>query len=496
MPNSENMINSRHTKRTLKDIVFGKASAEREGAEYPDLLTKGYLDPFRLIHEARDGTRFLFLGYKGSGKSAIGEHLRLTADDDSQLFVKHLSLADFPFTPFSQLVGADTEPEAKYPSAWSWVLLLQLIDSFSRDQGSNIQFDDELFYGFEALRGAGLLPSPDFKHIVSTSAKSAVSLKLATVGGGFESTENSSVIDIPFFSARLKTLAQRFRSDSRHFLIVDGLDDILTQKGPQYESLAALIYEADRLNILFTREGIRAKVIVLCRTDLFERLPNANKNKVRQDSAINLDWYHDPRNPEDSKLIDLINHRSALSLEVTIDVFKEFLPERVFRKNDLEGQDTRRMLLDLTRHTPRDMVSLMNHIQKFYTRGRLSQDQLLSGTRSYSIDYFVPEIRDELSGYASPEEIDKTMIILGALRKREFSFRELTEQAQKTKGCESLNLEALTQLLFDCSAIGNLEVWPGGSTYFTFKYRNRNSVFNADSRLVLHRGMWKALNLT
>lgn len=65
------MSQSREPKRTLKNIVFGKASAEREGAEYPDLLTKGYLNPFDVIREARDGAKFLFLGYKGSGKSAL-----------------------------------------------------------------------------------------------------------------------------------------------------------------------------------------------------------------------------------------------------------------------------------------------------------------------------------------------------------------------------------------------------------------------------------------
>jgi hypothetical protein len=216
------MLQARESKSTLKNIVFGKASAERESVENPDLLTKGYLDPFHLADEARDGGKFLFLGYKGSGKSAIGEHLKLTADSDSQLFVSHLSLADFPFTPFSKLIEADAEPESKYPAAWSWLLLLQLLSSFSRDQGSNIHVDDELFYAFETLKEAGLIPSPDFNHIVNTSTKKSASLKLAGVGAVFEKAYNGSSIDIPFFVARLKMLAQRFRSRSRHLLILAG----------------------------------------------------------------------------------------------------------------------------------------------------------------------------------------------------------------------------------------------------------------------------------
>ena len=211
---------------------------------------------------------------------------------------------------------------------------------------------------------------------------------------------------------------------------------------------------------------------------------------------MHLDWYHDPRNPEKSKLIELVNHRSRLAVGAPIDVFKEFLPERLHRPKDPVGQDTRHMLLDLTRHTPRDMISLMNHIQRFSSNGRLSQSQLLSGARSYSVDYFVPEIKDELAGYLPPEDIDKTMILLGAVRKREFTFAELSDQAHKTKGCEQLDLDGALKLLFDCSAVGNVELWPGGTTYYTFKYRNRNSVLKVEGRLILHRGMWKALNLT
>jgi hypothetical protein len=34
-----------------------------------------------------------------------------------------------------------------------------------------------------------------------------------------------------------------------------------------------------------------------------------------------------------------------------------------------------------------------------------------------------------------------------------------------------------------------------GKTFFTVKYRNRNAVLGLGKKLILHRGMWKALNL-
>jgi hypothetical protein len=41
----------------FRDVRFGMASAESESAEYPDLLLRGYLDPFDLIKEVPDGPK-------------------------------------------------------------------------------------------------------------------------------------------------------------------------------------------------------------------------------------------------------------------------------------------------------------------------------------------------------------------------------------------------------------------------------------------------------
>lgn len=63
----------------FRDIEFGRADAKEEGAEYPDLLINGYLDSTGVINLALNCSTFLFLGYKGSGKTALLEHIRLTS---------------------------------------------------------------------------------------------------------------------------------------------------------------------------------------------------------------------------------------------------------------------------------------------------------------------------------------------------------------------------------------------------------------------------------
>ena len=52
------------------------------------------------------------------------------------------------------------------------------------------------------------------------------------------------------------------------------------------------------------------------------------------------------------------------------------------------------------------------------------------------------------------------------------------------------------KVLYECSAIGHTYSYDGGNTNrVTFKYRNRSSAFNPEDRIILHKGLWKALNV-
>jgi hypothetical protein len=159
------------------------------------------------------------------------------------------------------------------------------------------------------------------------------------------------------------------------------------------------------------------------------------------------------------------------------------------------SQDTRRFLLDLTRHTPRDFITLLNYIQSYAEADKpLKEAQISSAARGYSVDYFVPEVKDELHGYLAPEEIDHVISLLSGLGKREFTYPELMHLEDRSSRQLGMDLSLVLRHLFECSALGTLDR-RGGKTFFTVKYRNRNAVLDLAKTLILHRGMWKALNL-
>ncbi|MET3436777.1 hypothetical protein [Sphingomonas sp. 1185] len=470
-------------------VEFGFASAEKEKALRPQLLVNGYVDIDNAAASAKAGHQFLFLGYKGSGKSGIGQRLLINAENDPLTFVKNVLIGDFPFTPFSKIIRGNAEPESKYPVAWSWLMLVYIIESFSKDSGLVHQSPALFEEAMGAFKQLGLAPNQDIASIVRKTTKSGFKLQIPKVLEYMrESGPAIEGADVALYVEGLKGIVFATRSESTHYIVIDGLDDIITKRGTQNSALGSLFFEVGRLNEEFMAQGVPAKIIVLCRTDLFERVSNANKNKARQDSAIVLDWYHDPQSPQDSRLIEAANARATLALKRQTDVFADFFPQKI------DGIYTERWLLDLTRHTPRDFLQLLKNVQSSSKGERATEAEIKAGARTYSINYFLPEIKDELDGYCSVEEVEAVFSTLSSLREREFSYASFKGEFIESGGNED-RVDDVLRTLFDCSAIGNVQHRSGGNTHYTFSYRNRQSKFTKAERILLHKGLWKSLNL-
>lgn len=477
----------------FKSIKFGFASAETESTREPSLLLEGFYDHTGLTSAARGNERFLFLGYKGSGKSAIGKRLALLAEKDPMFFVSSTGLKDFPFNAFRKVGSSESEHESRFPTTWAWLLLLRLIESFRSDTGSSWATDPQTHRATDALESQGFLPIKDLKSLVVKSSKNSFNLSIPTIlKAAREESSHGSEIGFLTLVEHLRSLVNGFRSESKHILVIDGLDDILVQKDVQYESLSALILETTRINEELLANGVPAKIIVLCRTDLFELLPDANKNKTRRDSAVSLDWYHDTRSPEETALVQLADLRIQLSIGDPEARLVDYLPKII------DGEPTLSALLNLTRHTPRDFLQLLISIQEFTKENsKVRIEEVLSGMRAYSIDYFLPEIKDELVGSATPAEIEALLDAISAMRSREFKYNKLREFAESSSNpvLKTMDINSLLGVLYNRSAIGTVNGDFRGYSHYTFKFRNRNSTLGYPDLLMLHKGIWKSLNM-
>lgn len=472
-----------------KEINFGYSSAEDESANCPELLLNGFFDFNGFSKELINGSHFVVLGYKGSGKSALAEHIRLISISDPTLFVKNIFLSDFPFVNFAKIINTDDLPASKYPTAWSWILLLYLIASFDSDVAGTSSDVNVFNKAISSLKKAGLLPSPDLKQLINISTKTSFKGSLPKFFEvGREYSGYSMEDAIPFFVEKLKSICMSFQTDNKHFLIIDGLDDILTYSELQYDALASLLLETSRLNSEFMRDNLSAKVILLCRTDLFEKIPGPNKNKIRQDSALFLDWYEKTQDPARIKLLELSDQRAKLYDKRIGSVIADYFPAYY------KSTNIHKSLLSFTRFIPRDYLQLLKSIQKIENSIRISKESVSLGINDYSCNYFMPEIKDALIGFLPPDEIELLFSFLGSVRKRSFEVKNFLNTVSNNQRFKKLDIDKCFHALFECSAIGNLS-GTSRNPKTTFKYKNKNAFFNSDEKLIIHNGLLKSLNI-
>lgn len=470
-------------------INFGKADAHTEGEDYPVLLEDGYLDTSSVVDKALNSSVFLFLGYKGSGKSSLSEHLRLKPGDS---IVDQQGLKDFPFKEFDKALPVE-DRLLRYKKLWDWLLCVKVFCDLYKDSDAVIKTHESVNTIIDVLTKTGFFPVISLSSLVNKTVTNSARATAKFMELSHTETTSAANVNFDMVNDYLRETLKQFKEERRHIIIIDDLDDILSPNGVQFGVITALINEVKDLNRFFCLSCIPVKILVLCRSDMFERLPDPNKNKIKQDNSFTFTWYREGvDNPRKSDLINLINMRARLVYPELNDVFKTFFPP------NYNGTNIYSALLDYTRHTPRDFIQLINYIQKQCTKDTISVTlgQIDKGINEYSAEYFKQEIADEMSGYLTRQTIEGAFNVIASIRSRDFRFQDFVEKSKYNTLLKNSDPYDIMKVLYDCSAIGHIYSYDGGgSSRVTFKYRNRASSFVPEDRIMLHKGLWKALNV-
>lgn len=472
----------------LKNVRFGEISAEVELEINPDFITRGYYDYNDATNCILNEHQFVVLGNKGSGKSMVGEHLNVTSgiqENGNFRFVTMETLNQFPYKSFKKIISGTTEIESKLPTTWKWVLLIYAYKTFNNDMGKNCENDSEFNAAVDILQKIGVLPA-DLHKIAVLASKKSFKLKLPIFEATEEHLDLGGELHFLHIVDYLEKLILKIKSDNKHYLIIDGLDEALSTSESQYESIATLISEARDINSKMRINGTPFKIIILCRKDLYKRLPGANKNKITSAYCVELNWYQDQVKTDNKEIVKLAIFRSQIYGERD-NVFNKYFPQ------ELDGKLPAEYLLENTRYTPRDFLQLLTFIGKNVQNTVATYKEINAGIKDYSSKYFWPEIEDELHGYISKDDTAKVKKLLMHYHKKAFYLKELIAFAANIEEYKNLDLHKIMIVLYECGAISNQFYYDG-----LMRYQSRtkdDNDFNDQMSLVLHRGMWKALNL-
>jgi hypothetical protein len=479
------------------DLYFGLADGKNEALENRAEFIKSFVDQ-GAIDQILSDNKFLILGPKGVGKSALAWYLELTQSQRGYL----IETRDISELPFGEIEGMQTGENAgpgRTTTAWRLLLLCGLLDLILKDNASSLQRDPEVIRVANELRKLGFLdPTP--KRAVIESSKKTFKLPVPGLGEVF-SYETQNRVHLYNLVPIIENWILGNESPNHYLLAIDGLDSIWLNDSRFSPVLGALLQAASLLGQALRSAANETRLVVLVRSDLFSRLNITNPESLKQDRGVELDWRIMTGQPAKSKLFQLLNRKAvAVAGGPPVDVVRTFFPKDI----QLGGRrgatppkfvETYKYLLDLTRHTPRDLLQLCAQIQArareiaYPWNGVLTQAIIREGVVRYSSKYFVDAISSELRGWAVG---DGSLISrsLDALRNVPRIF-DLDQFSQQLFGDSSASNRAdageVLRWLFFAGGVGNVR--DGAARYMQFYHRREQSNVYLRGKFVRHTAL-------
>lgn len=198
--------------------------------------------------------------------------------------------------------------------------------------------------------------------------------------------------------------------------------------------------------------------------------------------------------------MQLVNGKAARALEASrVDVLSYFPKQIELHGKTNRSVDRLRYLLNFTRHTPRDILRLLEAIRSveesnvFPASGRqLRQDVIREGILQYATKYFPGAIRNEFAGYEhGTAEAQKALDALQNLDRQRFNRIQFAEALALLGVTEQVVVTRLLKLLFFAGAISN-EVKVRGGSYLQFYHRRDDSNIYVQGSFILHNALCHA----
>lgn len=446
------------------------------------------------VSSLQAGEKSSVLGRKGSGKTAVAEHVR--GLHNHNVFIRSISFKNFPFNELYKLEDNSYTSPSQYTTIWKYIIYVSICGMMSDNAAIDPGVSGELskYFAFDVERGLARSVS-----------------KITDRGGGFtlfgngvNATQKKIVVENDASwqerSEILEGLILDNIDDSVYYIVIDELDedykDVFERDmSKKYKDLLTSLFKAVQDVRRKMRKSANVRPIIFLRSDIYELLQDNDKNKW-QDSALKLVW-------SEASLRDLTAFRlsRANGEKATILPFDELIDELFTTDATRAGGLRRRRhvfhyILAYTLRRPRDIISYIRECAKFALEngnGRISPNDFSRVNKEYSLR-MRQEFRDEIQG-AIPC-IDAVFDTLSLLRKQIFQFTEFKqkfdEAVNKGEIDTPLGFEEVCKILFHYSVIGNQ---PSQKNAKIFQYLYPSSRINFREKAVLHPSLLQALQI-
>lgn len=405
------------TKRNNNDtdntgsLYFGKPEAESENLQGQGLVD--YFDDYLGILGEMQVGKFLFVGRKGTGKSAIAKYIKDESDKSDDSFACILRMSDITIEKIVQQDNKDEEY-----ALIEWLILLNLTKLIVKSGSARYTKEFEKLEKF-LERNTGSV-DVDQKELIERLTNKNGEVNFAVLrhcfGGIINKSFQSKEQSAPYYKmiTPLKEIIQwLFNTEevkSREYWIL--VDDLDVGYRLENESDNNKLMDLIRIVRVFNTEVLnqKSRILVFIREDICKHIVNKYNDsaKIIQSNEIPINWYLPPaeiKNEDDVPLKRLADRRIRIAFEKTDrKIASNKSPwDCLIGESYLYNGSSFKYILDYTFYRPRDIVTFLDAVRIGKFPIPLTFNNVKRSLHKY-IERTINEIKSELSLYFDDNE--------------------------------------------------------------------------------------------
>ncbi|MCC8345143.1 hypothetical protein LNN35_20485 [Pseudomonas stutzeri] len=475
-----------------KSSYFKEISGWKLDAKLEDNDRYFYLAPD--VESLLRGERAYVIGRKGTGKTAIASFIKKKKDYCH--FAISLTLKNFPFNQLYAFSDNRYTSPNEYITIWKYIVYVNLLYLMVDNEG----VDAGLRAAVKKVMPCDPKAALSRKLNVWTSA--AFNIGFSELSAGLDISRTSESVDLNWVE-RTQVLEQVIFEKidtSSYFILFDELDEdykyqSIFGENKQYLDLISGLFKAVQdIKSISIERGVNVNPVIFLRDDIYDLIQDPDKTKWG-DLAVDLKW-------NKSEMQSLIAHRLARAAGANAK--KVFFGEtwhEFFARESIKvglGREKEISIYDwITKNTllrPRDYIKYLQLCAKkaYEANYRLVRASTLTMQDITYSSYLRGELVDEI--HSILPDIVNIFDLISKLGKAHFSvddFSSAYQKAYESGEVKNKNPRYVLNILFFFSVIGN----HFSDNKIVFRYMNREASLNLDCALVVHRGLYKSLQL-